>query len=110
MKELPDGDPRGFPRRGSYSWGGSPTAPDPGAGTIEDVPHGPLHGWVGDPRQPNGEDMGNFYSTARDPVFFALHGHGNIDRLWHVWRGLSPGNTGFAATYLPISLTVSELN
>ncbi|OEL19634.1 Polyphenol oxidase, chloroplastic [Dichanthelium oligosanthes] len=69
-------------------------APDPGAGSIENVPHGPLHGWVGDPRQPNGEDMGNFYSAARDPVFFALHS--NIDRLWHVWRGLSPGNTDFA--------------
>ncbi|TVU14780.1 hypothetical protein EJB05_38273, partial [Eragrostis curvula] len=71
-------------------------APDPGAGSIENVPHGPLHGWVGDPRQPNGEDMGNFYSAARDPVFFALHA--NIDRLWHVWRGLRPGgnNTDFA--------------
>ena len=36
--------------------------------------------------RPNGEDMGNFYSAARGPVFFAHHG--NIDRrLWHVWRG-----------------------
>ncbi|XP_062226818.1 polyphenol oxidase, chloroplastic-like isoform X2 [Phragmites australis] len=68
-------------------------APDPGAGSLENVPHGPLHGWVGDPRQPNGEDMGNFYSAGRDPVFFALHS--NIDRLWHVWRGLSPSNTDF---------------
>lgn len=54
-------------------------AADPGAGTVENVPHGPLHVWVGDPTQPNGEDMGNFYSAARDPVFFAHHG--NIDRL-----------------------------
>jgi polyphenol oxidase len=69
-------------------------AADPGAGTVENVPHGPLHVWVGDPTQPNGEDMGNFYSAARDPVFFAHHG--NIDRLWHVWRGLSPRNTDFA--------------
>ncbi|KAL6651415.1 hypothetical protein ACP70R_010340 [Stipagrostis hirtigluma subsp. patula] len=69
-------------------------APDPGAGSIENVPHGPLHGWVGDPRQPNGENMGSFYSAGRDPIFFALHG--NIDRLWHVWRGLSPSNTDFA--------------
>ncbi|KAL6843828.1 hypothetical protein ACP4OV_026399 [Aristida adscensionis] len=69
-------------------------APDPGAGSIENVPHGPLHGWVGDPRQPNGEDMGNFYSAARDPVFFALHA--NIDRLWHLWGGLAPSNTDFA--------------
>ncbi|CAL5029922.1 unnamed protein product [Urochloa decumbens] len=69
-------------------------APDPGAGTIENLPHGPIHAWVGDPRQPNGEGMGNFYSAGRDPVFLAHHG--NIDRLWHVWTGLRPGNdTGF---------------
>ncbi|KAL6843827.1 hypothetical protein ACP4OV_026398 [Aristida adscensionis] len=70
-------------------------APDPGPGAVESVPHGPVHGWTGDPRQPNGEDMGNFYSAARDPVFFAHHG--NVDRLWHVWRGLRPGeNTDIA--------------
>uniref|UniRef100_A0ACD5V2G9 Uncharacterized protein n=1 Tax=Avena sativa TaxID=4498 RepID=A0ACD5V2G9_AVESA len=54
-------------------------APDPGAGSIESVPHGPMHRWTGDPRLPNGEDMGNFYSAARDTVFFAHHT--NIDRL-----------------------------
>ncbi|OEL17564.1 Polyphenol oxidase, chloroplastic [Dichanthelium oligosanthes] len=69
-------------------------APDPGAGSIENVPHGTVHLWTGDPRQPNGEDMGIFYSAARDPVFFAHHG--NVDRMWHVWNGLRPGvNTGF---------------
>uniref|UniRef100_A0ACD5V285 Uncharacterized protein n=1 Tax=Avena sativa TaxID=4498 RepID=A0ACD5V285_AVESA len=69
-------------------------APDPGAGSIESVPHNPVHRWTGDARQPNGEDMGNFYSAARDPIFFAHHS--NIDRLWHVWRGLRPGlNTDF---------------
>ena len=68
---------------------------DPGAGSIESVPHNPVHGWTGDPRQPNREDMGNFYSAARDPIFFAHHG--NVDRLWHVWRGLRPGiNNDFA--------------
>ncbi|WVZ87198.1 hypothetical protein U9M48_033877 [Paspalum notatum var. saurae] len=67
--------------------------PDPGAGAIENVPHGTVHVWTGDPRQPNTEDMGNFYSSARDPVFFAHHG--NIDRLWRVWNGLRRGNTGF---------------
>ncbi|CAM0902900.1 unnamed protein product [Alopecurus aequalis] len=72
-------------------------APDPGAGSIENVPHGPVHLWTGDPQQPNGEDMGNFYSAARDPIFFAHHG--NVDRMWHVWRGLRPGiNTDFADT------------
>jgi polyphenol oxidase len=69
-------------------------APYPGAGSVEHVPHAPVHYWTGDPRQPNGEDMGNFYSTARDPLFFAHHG--NVDRMWSVWRGLRPGNTDFA--------------
>ncbi|XP_037455569.1 polyphenol oxidase, chloroplastic-like [Triticum dicoccoides] len=68
--------------------------PDPGAGSVENVPHGTMHTWTGDPAQPNSEDMGNFYSAARDPIFFAHHG--NIDRLWHVWRGLRPGNADFA--------------
>ncbi|KAJ1272857.1 hypothetical protein BS78_06G234700 [Paspalum vaginatum] len=67
--------------------------PDPGAGVIENVPHGTVHVWTGDPRQPNLEDMGYFYSAARDPVFFAHHG--NIDRLWRVWNGLRRGSTGF---------------
>ncbi|RLM66747.1 polyphenol oxidase [Panicum miliaceum] len=67
--------------------------PDPGEGSIESVPHNPVHLWTGDPRQANFEDMGNFYSAGRDPVFFAHHG--NIDRMWHVWNGLRPGNTNF---------------
>ncbi|CAN0852908.1 Polyphenol oxidase, chloroplastic [Linum grandiflorum] len=58
--------------------------PNPGAGSLEATPHGPVHGWTGDPRQPNGEDMGHFYSSARDPIFFAHHS--NIDRLWNVWK------------------------
>ncbi|KAL6651414.1 hypothetical protein ACP70R_010339 [Stipagrostis hirtigluma subsp. patula] len=69
--------------------------PRPGAGTVEEVPHGPVHEWTGDPRQPNGEDMGEIYSAARDPIFYAHHG--NVDRLWNVWKGLRPGvNTDFA--------------
>ncbi|CAN6269318.1 unnamed protein product [Urochloa humidicola] len=67
--------------------------PDPGAGTVENVPHNPVHLWTGDPRQPNGEDMGIFYSAARDPVFYAHHG--NVDRMWHLWRGLRSSNTDF---------------
>ncbi|GJN01712.1 hypothetical protein PR202_ga18995 [Eleusine coracana subsp. coracana] len=58
--------------------------PDPGPGNLENVPHGTIHFWTGDPRQPNGEDMGNFYSAARDPVFFAHHA--NVDLMWHLWR------------------------
>uniref|UniRef100_J3M1K4 Tyrosinase copper-binding domain-containing protein n=1 Tax=Oryza brachyantha TaxID=4533 RepID=J3M1K4_ORYBR len=67
--------------------------PEPGAGSIESVPHNTVHRWTGDPRQPNGEDMGIFYSAARDPVFFAHHG--NVDRMWYIRRGLFPGNTDF---------------
>ncbi|CAL0309360.1 unnamed protein product [Lupinus luteus] len=60
--------------------------PNPGPGTIENTPHGPIHGWVSDTDQPNGEDMGNFYSSARDPIFFPHHS--NIDRLWTIWKTL----------------------
>ncbi|KAI3883725.1 hypothetical protein MKW92_001237 [Papaver armeniacum] len=60
--------------------------PNPGAGTIELAPHNTIHLWTGDRTQPNGEDMGNFYSAARDPLFFAHHS--NIDRMWTVWKSL----------------------
>ncbi|PKA53518.1 Polyphenol oxidase, chloroplastic [Apostasia shenzhenica] len=64
--------------------------PDPGAGSVENVPHGTVHIWTGDSRQPNREDMGVFYSAARDPIFFAHHS--NIDRLWEVWKTLGGKN------------------
>ncbi|KAG9454118.1 hypothetical protein H6P81_007022 [Aristolochia fimbriata] len=60
--------------------------PNPGPGTMEQVPHGPVHLWAGDRTQPNLENMGNFYSAGRDPIFFAHHS--NIDRLWTVWKTL----------------------
>ncbi|KAL3741867.1 hypothetical protein ACJRO7_017353 [Eucalyptus globulus] len=59
---------------------------DPGAGSLENIPHGPVHVWCGDNRQPNLEDMGNFYSAARDPIFFSHHS--NVDRMWTVWKTL----------------------
>ncbi|RZC43713.1 hypothetical protein C5167_036652 [Papaver somniferum] len=59
-------------------------AENPGAGTIEHVPHGPVHNWVGDRTQPNLEDMGDFYSAARDPIFYAHHS--NCDRMWTIWK------------------------
>ncbi|KQK10135.1 polyphenol oxidase I, chloroplastic [Brachypodium distachyon] len=62
--------------------------PDQGPGPMENIPHGPVHIWCGDPNQPAGEDMGNFYSAGRDPLFYAHHG--NIDRMWSVWKGLDP--------------------
>ncbi|XP_054800810.1 polyphenol oxidase, chloroplastic-like [Prosopis cineraria] len=60
--------------------------PDPGAGSIENIPHGPVHLWTGDNKQPNIEDMGTFYSAARDPIFFCHHS--NVDRMWSLWKTL----------------------
>ncbi|CAI8591196.1 unnamed protein product [Vicia faba] len=57
-----------------------------GAGSIENVPHAPVHTWTGDNTQTNIEDMGIFYSAARDPIFFSHHS--NVDRLWSIWKTL----------------------
>ncbi|XP_020591295.1 polyphenol oxidase, chloroplastic-like [Phalaenopsis equestris] len=67
--------------------------PNPGSGSIELTPHGPVHIWTGNPANPNNEDMGNFYSAARDPIFYAHHG--NIDRLWSVWKTLGGNRKDF---------------
>ncbi|XP_047307722.1 polyphenol oxidase, chloroplastic-like [Impatiens glandulifera] len=69
---------------------------DPGGGSIENSPHGPVHGWTGDRNQPNGENMGNFYSAGRDPIFMAHHS--NIDRLWAVWNTLGGRRRNFTDT------------
>lgn len=61
---------------------GDCTAP----GTIEAAPHNTVHGWVGSNLMPERENMGSFYSAARDPIFYAHHA--NIDRLWIIWRRL----------------------
>ncbi|KAI3765058.1 hypothetical protein L2E82_15082 [Cichorium intybus] len=68
--------------------------PAPGAGSLENVPHNTVHIWTGDRNQPNGEDMGNFYSAARDPIFYAHHA--NIDRMWSVWKTLGGGRKDFS--------------
>ncbi|WVZ68528.1 hypothetical protein U9M48_017459 [Paspalum notatum var. saurae] len=60
--------------------------PNQGPGPLENVPHGPVHVWCGDPKQPAREDMGNFYSAGNDPLFYAHHA--NIDRMWSVWKGI----------------------
>ncbi|KAJ4827432.1 hypothetical protein Tsubulata_011085 [Turnera subulata] len=52
-------------------------------GTIELAPHNTVHDWIGSNSNPSREDMGAFYSAARDPLFYAHHA--NIDRLWEVW-------------------------
>ncbi|XP_022762305.1 aureusidin synthase-like [Durio zibethinus] len=53
-------------------------------GTVESAPHNTLHTWIGSNLNPGREDMGKFYSAAKDPIFYAHHS--NIDRLWEVWR------------------------
>ncbi|XP_050364092.1 polyphenol oxidase I, chloroplastic-like [Argentina anserina] len=53
-------------------------------GTLETAPHNTLHTWVGSNFNVKREDMGAFYSAARDPSFYAHHS--NLDRLWEVWR------------------------
>jgi polyphenol oxidase len=64
--------------------------PNPGGGSIENTPHGTLHDWCGDPLQPNREDMGNLYSSGRDPIFYAHHS--NVDRMWSIWKTLGRRN------------------
>ncbi|KAE8724241.1 Polyphenol oxidase [Hibiscus syriacus] len=61
-----------------------------GSGSVENVPHGPVHIWCGDDKQPNGEDMGTFYSAARDPIFYAHHS--NVDRTWSIWKTIGNRN------------------
>ncbi|KAL0921846.1 hypothetical protein M5K25_008959 [Dendrobium thyrsiflorum] len=68
--------------------------PEPGPGSVEVIPHNTVHSWTGDPRKQNREDMGAFYSAARDPIFFAHHA--NIDRLWLVWKSLGRKHKDFS--------------
>ncbi|KAG9443226.1 hypothetical protein H6P81_014566 [Aristolochia fimbriata] len=52
------------------------------SGFCENV-HNVPHMWVGNVEAPN-TDMGNFFSAARDMLFYAHHT--NIDRLWDIYR------------------------
>ncbi|KAG9454119.1 hypothetical protein H6P81_007023 [Aristolochia fimbriata] len=75
----------------AYRAGGQPS---PGQGTVERGPHGPVHSWTGDRTRPNLENMGTFYSAARDPTFYAHHA--NIDRMWDIWKTLGRRRRDFA--------------
>ncbi|KAL5563017.1 hypothetical protein UlMin_032764 [Ulmus minor] len=55
-----------------------------GPGTLESAPHNTVHTWVGSDKRPARENMGAFYTAGWDPSFFSHHG--NLDRLWEVWR------------------------
>lgn len=63
--------------------------PNPGVGALERMPHNNLHIWGGNPNNPNNEDLGHFYSSGRDPLFYSLHA--NVDRMWNIWKTL-PGD------------------
>lgn len=73
-----------------YDFMGKPyrlgTPVDPGAGSSERGSHTSIHIFVGDSRQPRKENMGNFYSAGRDPLFYCHHS--NVDRMWTLWQKL----------------------
>nr|GEW30780.1 polyphenol oxidase I, chloroplastic-like [Tanacetum cinerariifolium] len=73
---------------GEYRAGDNPIANGASSvGSIERGCHTAIHRWVGNPRMPNDEDMGNFYSAGYDPLFYAHHA--NVDRMWTIWKELS---------------------
>ncbi|KAF8411179.1 hypothetical protein HHK36_003722 [Tetracentron sinense] len=51
-------------------------------GSLEGL-HNTVHNWTGLPISFN-FDMGNFFTAARDPMFFSHHA--NVDRLWEIYR------------------------
>ncbi|KAL3631509.1 hypothetical protein CASFOL_024493 [Castilleja foliolosa] len=77
-----------------YDFMGKPyregTESNPGPGSSERGSHTAIHVFVGDPREPSGEDLGNFYSAGRDPLFYCHHG--NVDRMWTLWQYFLPSN------------------
>lgn len=56
-----------------------------GRSRLETIPHNGVHNYVGG-EAANGAlgDMTELATAAFDPVFFAHHG--NLDRLWEIWR------------------------
>ncbi|CAA0816375.1 Unknown protein [Striga hermonthica] len=77
-----------------YDFMGKPyregTAVNPGPGTSERGSHTAIHVVMGDPREPSGENLGNFYSAGRDPLFYCHHA--NVDRMWTLWQHFVPSN------------------
>ncbi|KAL7143549.1 hypothetical protein ABFS83_08G198800 [Erythranthe nasuta] len=77
-----------------YDFMGNPyregTLVNPGPGASERGSHVAIHVFVGDPREPSGEDLGNFYSAGRDPLFYCHHA--NVDRMWTLWQYFLPNN------------------
>ncbi|KAD3066359.1 hypothetical protein E3N88_34239 [Mikania micrantha] len=72
---------------GKYAAGNDPVLiGDKSIGSVERGSHTAVHRWVGDSKNPNDEDMGNFYSAGYDPAFY-IH-HSNVDRMWKLWKDL----------------------
>ncbi|TKY65551.1 Polyphenol oxidase [Spatholobus suberectus] len=67
--------------------------PRPGLGSVEAAPHNTVHTWVGAADVQNHEDMGTFYTAARDPVFYPHHS--NLDRMWEIWKTLEGGRKDY---------------
>ncbi|MED6150514.1 hypothetical protein PIB30_073074 [Stylosanthes scabra] len=65
----------------------------PAIGSVEQAPHNTVHKWVGRADLPSQEDMGTFYTAARDPIFYPHHT--NIDRLWGIWTSLDGGRQDY---------------
>ncbi|KAH7314556.1 hypothetical protein KP509_21G009000 [Ceratopteris richardii] len=68
----------------------------PLGGAIENGVHTAIHFYVGDPRTQLLQDMGNFGTASRDPLFYSHHG--NVDRLWEEWRFNMPDGERFDHT------------
>ncbi|CAJ2659521.1 unnamed protein product [Trifolium pratense] len=66
----------------------------PGIGSVESAPHNTMHSWVGASETPNREDMGTFYTAARDPLFYPHHS--NLDRMWVMWKNLGEGRKDYS--------------
>ncbi|KAH7437962.1 hypothetical protein KP509_05G098000 [Ceratopteris richardii] len=68
----------------------------PLGGGIENGVHNGIHFYTGDPRTQLLQNMGNFATASRDPIFYAHHS--NVDRLWNVWRFDMPDGERFDHT------------
>ncbi|XP_073279754.1 polyphenol oxidase I, chloroplastic-like [Primulina huaijiensis] len=77
----------------AYDFMGKPyregTPAEPGPGAPERGSHTAVHVWVG-VFPGGGEDMGNFYSAGRDPLFYCHHA--NVDRMWTLWQYFLPSS------------------
>ncbi|KAI3907502.1 hypothetical protein MKW92_001790 [Papaver armeniacum] len=65
--------------------------PTNASGSCENL-HNMMHQWVGPPVSPY-YNMGNFYTAARDTIFFGHHG--NVDRMWDLYNKFRGGKPEF---------------